>query len=448
MAKYYTQHQWAPKSNGSIEMKEGQEGFRLKKIKNDSCRYTVTCEWRLHALCLPDGVTYIIKSVLSSHSFCQRVVENKEANARWVASVLQTTIYSNPTIEAKVFRNELQNRFGVRCDRQTLYRAKNIVLKTMKANHVNSYAKLKKHMLANFKCVFKNHNINGKLWHTTRVGSVVDFKEALKWVGEDSVDAVNWLMSESVEKWARHAFDSRIKSDHITNNMSGCFNGWIKDERDKPILTLLELSRRKIMVRFAEKWNDSITPYAREQLMMNEKEGRKLDVIHGRGEWYETLKPCGNFFLVHIGNVHYDCGMWLISGIPCMNAVAVFMYNRQFAHEHVHWYYSKEVMNPYGLKLDDGNANEVVESPQKRTKVGRPKKARRRAADEPHAPTKIFSNKCKGCNTIGLNICTCPNKGKEKDQARKEKKVLPLIVLIIMHGDSCYFCMVAVDGGS
>ncbi|KAL5818481.1 hypothetical protein ACOSQ4_022323 [Xanthoceras sorbifolium] len=435
MAKYYTQHQWAPKSNGSIEMKEGQvfgnaKLTRAAKIKNDSCRYTVTCDWRLHALCLPDGVTYIIKSVLSSHSFCQRVVENKEA--RWVASVLQTTIYSNPTIEAKVFRNELQNRFG----------AKNIVLKTMKANHVDSYAKLKKHMLANFKCVFKNHNINGKLWHTTRVGSVVDFKEALKWVGEDSVDAVNWLMSESVEKWARHAFDSRIKSDHITNNMSGCFNGWIKDERDKPILTLLELSRRKIMVRFAEKWNDSITHCAREQLMMNEKEGRKLDVIHGRGEWYETLKPCGNFFY----------------GIPCMNAVAVFMYNRQFAHEHVHWYYSKEVMNPYGLKLDDGNANEVVESPQKRTKVGRPKKARRRAADEPHAPTKIFSNKCKGCNTIGFNICTCPNKGKEKDQARKEKKVLPvvvvfvfywqLIVFIILHGDSCYFCMVAVDGGS
>ncbi|KAL5793333.1 hypothetical protein ACOSP7_001927 [Xanthoceras sorbifolium] len=168
MAKYCTRHQWALNSNGSIKLKEGQvfgnakliratvkgyaiqEGFRLKKIKNDSCRYTVTCkndacDWRLHASRLPDRVTYMIKSVRGGHSFCRRVVENKEANARWVASVLQTTIHSNPMIEVKTLRNELQDRSGVRCDRLTLYRAKKIVLKTMKADHVDSYAKLKKY---------------------------------------------------------------------------------------------------------------------------------------------------------------------------------------------------------------------------------------------------------------------------------------------------------------
>ncbi|KAL5763779.1 hypothetical protein ACOSQ2_016373 [Xanthoceras sorbifolium] len=264
-------------SNGSIKLKEGQvfsnekltrvavkgyaiqEGFRLKMIKNGSCRYTITCK--------------------------------------------------NDT-------------------------SKKIILKTMKADHIDSYTKLKKllhesldwnddqpiyfmsdhqkgglatlrkewpkainqyyfrHMLANFKCAFKNHKLN----------------------------------------WARHAFDSRIKFDHVTNNMSECFNRWIKDERDKPILTLLELLRGKIMVRFSkkwdelEKWNDSITPYTREQLMMNEKEAKKLEVIH-----------------VNTDDVHCEYGMWQISRIPCMHVIAVFMYNRQFAHEHVHWYYSKKV---------------------------------------------------------------------------------------------------------
>ncbi|KAL5774615.1 hypothetical protein ACOSP7_012172 [Xanthoceras sorbifolium] len=468
MAKYCTRHQWAPNSNGSIELKEGQVFGNAKliratvngKIKNDSCRYTVTCkndacDWRLHASRLPDRVTYMIKSVCGGHSFCRKVVENKEANVRWVASVLQTTIHSNPMIEVKTLRNELQDRSGVRCDRLTLYRAKKIVLKTMKADHVDSYAKLKKygnairlmnpgtwwpkatnrycfrHMLANFNCAFKNHTLNGKLWHTARVGSAADFKEALKWVGEDSVDVVNWLMSEPIEKWARHAFDSRIKSDHVTNNISESFNRWIKDEKDKPILTLLELLRRKIMIRFAEKWdelekwNDSITPYAREQLIMNEKEARKLEVIHGRGEWYETLEPCGKKNLVNTGDVYCDCGMWQISGIPYMHVVAVLMYNRQFAHEHVHWYYSKEAMkltysgsiNPIPdesrwpeIEHDDRNANEVVEPPHKRAKVDRPKKARRRVADEPRAPRKTFSNKCKGCNSIGHNIRTCPYK--------------------------------------
>ncbi|KAL5739369.1 hypothetical protein ACOSP7_028272 [Xanthoceras sorbifolium] len=97
------------------------EGFTLKKIKNDSYRYTVTCkneacDWKLHASCLSNGMTYMIKSVCCGHSFCQRIVENKMANVRWVASVLQTTNHSNPMIAARVLRNELQDKFGVRYD--------------------------------------------------------------------------------------------------------------------------------------------------------------------------------------------------------------------------------------------------------------------------------------------------------------------------------------------
>ncbi|KAL5862161.1 hypothetical protein ACOSQ3_003444 [Xanthoceras sorbifolium] len=135
-------------------------------------------------------------------------------------------------------------------------------------------------MLANFKCAFKNHNSKGKLWHAARVGSGAGFNEALKFVARDS----------SVEKWTRHAFDCHIKSDHVINNMSECFNSWIKDEKDKPILTLLQSLRRKIIGRFCEKWEeveklkDFITPYAREHMLLNEKKkkkkAKKLQVIH------------------------------------------------------------------------------------------------------------------------------------------------------------------------
>ncbi|KAL5781516.1 hypothetical protein ACOSP7_006545 [Xanthoceras sorbifolium] len=91
-------------------------------------------------------------------------------------------------------------------------------------------------------------------------------------IKEDSVDAHVWLKAEPVNKWARHCFDPRIKSDHVTNNMSECFNSWIKDERDKPILTLLEHLRRKIMVRLCEKVDsvkkmvNSIRPYVQNKL--------------------------------------------------------------------------------------------------------------------------------------------------------------------------------------
>ena len=112
-----------------------------------------------------------------------------------------------------------------------------------------------RHMLGNFKSTFKDNKMNGKLWSIARAGSKAKFMERMKSLGEDSMEAVSWLMKEPCEKWARHAFDCDIKSDHITNNMSECFNNWIKDERDKPILTLLEHLRRKGTVRFSEKKN-------------------------------------------------------------------------------------------------------------------------------------------------------------------------------------------------
>ncbi|KAK3193854.1 hypothetical protein Dsin_025164 [Dipteronia sinensis] len=189
------------------------------------------------------------------------------------------------------------------CDSLTIYRAKKIVLSNLKTDHITSYGKMKKygnaiiamnpgkrycfrHMLANFKSTFKDNMMNGKLWSIARAGSKAIFTERMKSLGEDSMEAVLWLMKEPCDKWARHAFECDTKLDHITNNMLECFNNWIKDEMGKPILTLLKHLRRKIIVRFSDKWDeveklkDSITPYARQRLTKNEMNGRKL---HGKG---------------------------------------------------------------------------------------------------------------------------------------------------------------------
>ncbi|KAK4841605.1 hypothetical protein QYF36_007397 [Acer negundo] len=206
-------------------------------------------------------------------------------------------------------------------DSLTIYRAKKIVLNNLKTDHIASYAKMKKcgntiiamnpgfkkgvrpligicgcHLTRQlggvmlsataldgdigifpiaFCSTFKDNMMNGKLWCIARAGSKAKFTE-------------------------RHAFECDIKSDHITNNMSKCFNNWIKDERDKPILTLLEHLRRKIIVRFSEKWDE-----------------------------VETLKDSITLY---------------ISGLPCKHAISVFMYNRVFPHDHVHWYYTKEAL--------------------------------------------------------------------------------------------------------
>ncbi|KAI9194471.1 hypothetical protein LWI28_006327 [Acer negundo] len=108
----------------------------------------------------------------------------------------------------------------------------------------------------------------------------------------------------------------------------------VRKDRDKPILQLSENFIRKTMVHFYEKWAkverliDTITPYARENLTMNEKEARKLQVIHGRGRWFETVDQADVKILVNTDDGTCDYGMWQMNELPCMHDIIVFMYNK------------------------------------------------------------------------------------------------------------------------
>ncbi|KAK2653426.1 hypothetical protein Ddye_013282 [Dipteronia dyeriana] len=272
-----------------------------------------------------------------------------------------------------------------------------------------------RHIIANFIATFNNHKMNRKLWHLARVANRAGFNDALASIRAESEKVANWLMLEPVSKWERHAFKPSIKFDHVSNNISEYFYSWIKEDRDKPILQLLENLIRKIMVRFYEKWaeaeklNDSITPYARVYLTTNEYEARKLQVIHGRGQWYEIVDQVGLKILVNVDDGTCDCGMWQMNGLPCMHAIVVFMYKREFAHDHVHCYYFKQawkvtydvVINP----IPDESRwpafqSKIIEPHVTRTKVSNPKKKRRSAPDEPRAPNATFSKRCSICGEL------------------------------------------------
>ncbi|TXG66719.1 hypothetical protein EZV62_007994 [Acer yangbiense] len=383
IARYCQNHHWASNPNGTISFEDGQI------IGN--AKFTREVIKRLHASCLTDKVTFMIKSVQGSHLMCPRVAENKEATSRWVALVLGNFIRSSPNGKSKLFKNKLQERFTVKVDSQTIYMAKKIVVGTLKSHHVEAYAKLRKygnairsynpgtdvmgvllsvtalhgdnciipiavalanewpnaytrycfrHIVANFMSTFRNHKINWKLWHVARAANRARFRQALASVREESENVANWLILELVEKWARHAFKPSLKVDHVSNNMLECFNSWIREDKDKLILQLLENFRRKIIVRLYEKWaeaeklNDTITPYAGENLMMNEKKRRSKEAASY--SWKRTLE-------------------WQMTGFLYIHAIVVFMYNKEYAHDHVHWYYSKEAWK----MAYDGNINPI-----------------------------------------------------------------------------------------
>ncbi|KAK2634600.1 hypothetical protein Ddye_029392 [Dipteronia dyeriana] len=467
--RYYRDNQWGLNPNGTIAFQDWQiignakmtreviklyaiqEGFRLKKIKNDKYRYTMvyeneTCDWRLHASCLTDGVTFMIKSVLCSHSMCTRVTKNNETTSMAKRIVLENLKPDHTKAYGKL--RQYGNEIHVTNLRSDVFVAMNpnvvsnnltffrfyLSFSVCKTGFVNGCPMIGVdgcHLTCQFEgvllsataidrnsCIvpialstFKNHKINGKLWHAVRVANHGCFNEAMASIRSENAKAPDWLMLEPVENWARHGFDINIKSDHITTNMSECFNSWIKDKRDKPVLQLLEHLRRKIMVRFCEKWdkveklNDSITPYARETLVTNEYEARKLQVIHGRGEWYGTIEKYGKKFLVNVSNVTCDCGMWQISGLPSWRTA--YSGNINPMPEESMW-----------LEI----RSEINKPPIKRTKVDIPKKNIRRAIDEPCAPDATFSKRCSTCLEIGHNSRTCPTKENGKQSTSKGKK--------------------------
>ena len=79
------------------------------------------------------------------------------------------------------------------------------------------------------------------------------FEEAMEEIRKESEDAWVWLKKIPVETWARYAMDTNCKTDLVVNNISEVFNRMILDIRGKPIKTMVEGARSKLMVKFNEK---------------------------------------------------------------------------------------------------------------------------------------------------------------------------------------------------
>ena len=91
-----------------------QQGFQLKRVKNDLCRFICecfndACDWRIHVSTLTDGRTFMIRSISGGHIQCRRGKSNKEAIAPWIASVISNTVNLNPTVSARILKNDLLN---------------------------------------------------------------------------------------------------------------------------------------------------------------------------------------------------------------------------------------------------------------------------------------------------------------------------------------------------
>ena len=145
--------------------------------------------------------------------------------------------------------------------------------------------------------------------------------------------AYKYLMNIPLGFWSTHAFDTRVKIDHCTNNLSESFNSWIEPVRGFSVLNIMEGIRTQIMqrivVRRKKELNCTSVLMPRILSKVNElvDNSRRCRVVTEAGASFEVQDY--NFKLVvNLDTRSCDCRRWDVSGLPCRHACAVISYMR------------------------------------------------------------------------------------------------------------------------
>ncbi|KAK8631685.1 hypothetical protein V6N13_028467 [Hibiscus sabdariffa] len=112
-----------------------------------------------------------------------------------------------------------------------------------------------RHLYLNFKnrSGFQGKTLKDALWKAARATYMKEFTNSMTQMRAISEEAFDWLQKKDPAQWSKSHFATHCKSDMLLNNMCERFNKMILEVRDKPILTMLEMIRCKIMNRFAKK---------------------------------------------------------------------------------------------------------------------------------------------------------------------------------------------------
>jgi hypothetical protein len=117
------------------------------------------------------------------------------------------------------------------------------------------------------------------------------------------------------------------------NNICECFNSYILKACDKPILTLLEMIKKKLMRRYQakregiEKLTGKLCP--RIAVKLEEIRLVAVDCIanYAGDSMFEVTCPNNRQFVVDLGRRRCGCRQWKITGIPCPYVVAAILYD-------------------------------------------------------------------------------------------------------------------------
>ncbi|KAH9681520.1 SWIM-type domain-containing protein [Citrus sinensis] len=162
-----------------------------------------------------------------------------------------------------------------------------------------------RHVYANFAKDHAGAKLRNLFWRAAKSNNRHNFNKAMALIKEEQITAYNWLERE--------------------------LQGWILPYRDRPVLSMLEEIRCRLMKRFtkrkneAKAWAKSVALRIYKELDTSYKKGEKM-TVHPSGDlnfqvmdksYYPARK-----FVVKLEDRTCDCGYWEIVGLPCSQAMA------------------------------------------------------------------------------------------------------------------------------
>lgn len=253
-----------------------------------------------------------------------------------------------------------------------------------------------RHLYSNYRKKFRGKELKDLMWRAASATTVWEHNHHMKTLEGLDKEAHKWLKDIPAEQWSRSHFSTRSKCDYLVNNLSESFNNYILEARDKPIISMLKWIRRKVMNRFQikrmgmEKYNKGICPRIMNKLDVI-KNNSKDSFAHFCGEYKFEVDCHDTTYTVDLKDKTCGCRQWDLTGIPCKHAYVAIGLNKQKVEEYVHPYYSRDtylgvyhhMIQPIPGKHDWVKSNhEEIRPPFMRRPSGRPRKARRKAAEE------------------------------------------------------------------
>ena len=304
-----------------------------------------------------------------------------------------------------------------------------------------------RHLYANYRDKgHKGKALKDKLWAAAAAYTEHEFLEQMGELKKLCPKAYEYLDNVDPSMWSRSYFTDYSKRDLLVNNLSESFNSYILDARDKPIVTMIEKIRRKLMRRFQlkregmSKLTGKICPKIQVKL---DNEGLKssncVSIYAGNGLFEVECKH--QRFVVNLSKRTCGCRKWDLTSIPCQHAISAILFDGSVPEDYVHPYYTIETyMKAYEpiiypvASMEQWRRASInpLEPPKDKIQRGRPKIKRKRHPSEPKNPYKLSKAgtiiKCSECKKVGHNSRTCPSK-KDKVSFVCSMLCLPSLIL-------------------